>query len=102
MGAAGGIPVSRGAVDLRDRRQVEPVTLEEVVAQLKRDPAQPVRTKVDDLTIEVRAVVEPEPSRTAADAFAEIGPWGGETTEEILQILAEARRAGGRRSVPEL
>jgi hypothetical protein len=78
--------------------QVEPVTLEAVVAQLKRDPAHPVRAKVDDLTVEVRAVVEPEPNRTAADAFAEIGPWEGETTEEILQVLADARRAGGRRS----
>lgn len=78
------------------------MTLEEVVAQLKRDPGHPVRTKVDDLTIEVRAVIEAEPNRTAADAFTEVGPWEGETTEEILQILAEARRAGGRRSVPEL
>lgn len=78
------------------------MTIEEVVARLKRDPAHPVRTKIDDLTIEVRAVVEPEPNRTAADVFAEIGPWEGETTEEILKILADARGAGGRRSVPEL
>jgi hypothetical protein len=87
---------------LGERKQVSPVTLEEVVAQLKRDPDHPVRTKVGDLTIEVRAVREPEENRTAADAFAEIGPWAGESTEEILRILADARRSGGQRSVPEL
>ena len=76
---------------------MSPVTLEEVVAQLKQVPDHPVRTKVDDLTIEVRAVREPEGNRTAADVFAEIGPWAGESTEEILRI-ADARRSGGRRS----
>jgi hypothetical protein len=40
--------------------------------------------------------------QTAADIFEELGPWAGETTEEILRLLAEARRAGGQREVPEL
>ena len=78
------------------------VTLEEVVAQLKRDPGHPVRTKVGDLTIEVRAVDETAAGRSAADVFAELGPWAGETTEQILHLLAEARRTGGQRAVPEL
>ena len=78
------------------------VTLEEVVAQLKRDPGHPVRAKVGDLTIEVRAVDGPGAGKSAADVFATLGPWAGESTEEILPVLAEARRSGGRRSVPEL
>lgn len=77
-------------------------TIEEAVEQLRRDPTQPVRTRVGDLTIEVRAVPEPGPQRSAADVFAELGPWEGETTEEILAILAEARRRGGHPRVPEL
>lgn len=77
-------------------------TLEEVVEELKRDPAHPVRTRIGGLTIEVRAVPEPPAGRSAADLFAEIGPWVGETNEEILAILAEARRHGGQRSVPDL
>jgi hypothetical protein len=32
--------------------------------------------------------------QTAADIFEELGPWAGETTQEILHVLAEARRAG--------
>ena len=77
-------------------------TLEEVVEQLKRDPTLAVRTKVGDLTIEVRAVSEPPVEKSAADLFAALGPWGGESTEEILALLAEARRQGGRRSIPGL
>lgn len=77
-------------------------TIEEAIEQLKRDPNTPVRTRVGDLTIEVRAVSEGASGRSAAAVFAEIGPWEGETTEYVLAILAEARRRGGQRSVPEL
>lgn len=79
-----------------------PKTLEELVEQLKRDPGHPVRTRLGGLTIELRAVADPPAGKSAADLFAEVGPWAGETTEEILAILAEARRHGGQRSVPEL
>ena len=79
-----------------------PKTLEELVEQLKRDPGHPVRTRLGDLTIEVRAVAEPRADKSAADLFAEVGPWAGETTDEILAILAEGRRQGGQRPVPEL
>ena len=79
-----------------------PKTLEDLVEQLKRDPGQPVRARLGDVTIEVRAVAEPPAGKSAAELFAEVGPWAGETTEEILAILAEARRHGGRRTVPEL
>lgn len=77
-------------------------TIDEAVEQLKRDPTQPVRARVGDLTIEVRAVTEPTSQRSAAAIFAELGPWAGETTEEILAMLAEARRRGGQRFVPDL
>lgn len=77
-------------------------TLEEMVEQLKRDPSHVVRTTVGGLTVELRAVPEPAIPQSAADVFAAIGPWAGETTDEILTILADARRQGGQRSVPEL
>ncbi len=82
--------------------QVPEVTLDDVVAQLKKDPGRPVRARVGDLTIEVRAIDEQEAARSAADAFAELGPWSGESTEEILRLLAEARAGGGQRPVDEL
>ena len=77
-------------------------TIEEVVAQLRRDPSHPVRAQLGDLTVEVRAVSEAPLGRSAAELFAEIGPWEGETTEEILAVLAEARRQGGQRIVADL
>lgn len=77
-------------------------TIEQAVEQLKRDPNTPVRTQVGDLTVELRAVSAGASGRSAEDAFAEVGPWEGETTEEALAMLAEARRGGGQRSVPEL
>jgi hypothetical protein len=57
--------------------------------------------RLGDLTVEVRAVAEPPAGKSAAELFAAVGPWEGETTEEILAILAEARRHGGQRSVLE-
>jgi hypothetical protein len=51
---------------------------------------------------EVRTIDENEPANSAADVFAELGPWSGESTEEILHVLAEARRGGGQRRVPDL
>ena len=77
-------------------------TIEEALELLKRDPSQPVRTKVGGLTVEVRAVPEPVTRASAAELFAELGPWDGETTSEMLELLASARRQGGRRSVPDL
>ncbi len=77
-------------------------SIEEAVERLKRDPTRPVRVRVGDLTIEVTAVAEEATTRSASSVFAEIGPWEGETAEELLALLADARRRGGQRSVPEL
>lgn len=77
-------------------------TLDEAVAQLKKDPSHPVQAEVDGLTVELRAVEKPARSKSAADLFAELGPWEGESTEEMFAFFREARREGGQRSVPEL
>jgi hypothetical protein len=77
-------------------------TIDEALQQLKRDPGQPVRAMVEGLTIEVRVVPDLPVTRSAAALFTEIGPWEGETTDEMLEFLAEARRSGSQRSVPEL
>ena len=72
-------------------------TLEEALAKLKRDPSQPVRAQVDDLDVELRAV--PHRRRQGpglGTRMAALGPWQGESTEEIIRILREGREAGGR------
>lgn len=75
-------------------------TIEEAVAQLKRDPARVVKLRVDDVTVEMRALPEPAPSGTAAEMFARVGPWAGETMEELQRLLAEGGDAArSRRAV---
>jgi hypothetical protein len=75
-----------------------PKTIEEVVEQLKRDPSHPVTASLGGLTVEVRALPNPREGESAADLFAAIGPWAGETTEEILALLEQARTQGGHRT----
>jgi hypothetical protein len=75
--------------------------LEQTLEQLKKDPTKPVRAEVGNLTVEVRAVTG-RTGEKAADVFASLGPWAGESTEELLALLADARRKGGRRPVPAL
>lgn len=72
-------------------------TLAEALDQLKRDPARPVRAQVQGMTVEVRVVTQAPVENSAAELFDRFGPWAGETTEEILSILAEARRKGSQR-----
>ena len=73
-----------------------PASLEEAVAELKRDPRQTVHARVDELEVEIRVVEKPvAPDVGLGDRMAAAGPWQGETEEEILAILREARRSGG-------
>lgn len=65
--------------------QKQPQSLEEAVAELKRDPTHLVHIRVDGLEIELRVV------DATSDVLNGGGPWKGETTEELLRILREAR-----------
>ena len=76
--------------------------IKNIVERLKPDPRHTLRATLNGLTVELRAVSETPDDRSAADLFAAVGPWAGETTEEILAILAKARAQGGQRIVAEL
>jgi hypothetical protein len=66
-----------------------PRSLEEALAELKRDPNQAVHAHVDNLEVEMRVVAKEQTA--SADIFEGVGPWQGETTDELLRILREAR-----------
>ena len=86
----------------RPEKQI-PASLEEAVAELKRDPHRPVHARVDNLDVEIR-VLETQ-ARTGVglgDRMAAAGPWQGETEEEILEILREARRMGSSEDPPPM
>jgi hypothetical protein len=79
-----------------------PVTLDEAVAQLERDPSHPVRARVGELDLELRVVSGGAQSKPGlGDLMAAAGPWEGETTEELIQLLREGRDAGGSSEPPE-
>jgi hypothetical protein len=66
-----------------------PRNLEEALAELKRDPSHPVHARVDDLEVELRVVADK--TVAPADIFAGVGPWQGQSTEELLRVLREFR-----------
>ena len=79
----------------------QPQRFEEAIQALRRDPTHPVRLKVDEeLTVEVRAVHPgPQPKRSAADVFRELGRWEGETGDDLDALFA---RQPSNRRVPDL
>jgi hypothetical protein len=77
--------------------------LDQAVEALKRDPTHPVRARVGDMTVELRAVPDSPPTieRSAADALRQIGPWEGETYEELVALFSGVGQPGSR-FVPDL
>ncbi len=73
-------------------------SLEEAIERLRRDPVHPVEAVVGGLVVEMRV----KAPRSAADLFREVGPWEGESTEELCNRLAEDRRRGGSAEPPAL
>lgn len=73
-------------------------SLEEAIQRLLRDPVHPVEAIVGDLRVEVRV----KAPRSAAELFRELGPWEGESMEELWKRLAEERRRGGSGEPPVL
>jgi hypothetical protein len=62
--------------------------LDDAVAQIKLDPARPVRTRVEDLELELRAIAPQPVVSGLGDRMAALGAWEGESTEEILDLPA--------------
>lgn len=71
--------------------------------ELKRDPRRPVHARVDNLDVEIRVVEAPAQAGAGlGDRMAAAGPWRGETEDEILEILREARRSGSSDDPPAM
>jgi hypothetical protein len=81
----------------------QPLPLDQAVEALKRDPTHAVRARVGDMTVELRAVPDSAPvvERSAADVLREIGPWEGETYDELVGLFVGVRQRTSR-PVPDL
>ncbi|HEY4015550.1 MAG TPA: hypothetical protein VGM06_19545 [Polyangiaceae bacterium] len=79
------------------------LALDQAVEALKRDPTHAVRARVGDLMVELRAVQDSPLAvgRSAADALREIGPWEGESYEELVALFEGVRQRTSR-PVPDL
>ena len=77
-------------------------SIDEAVAELKKHPGKTVRAHCGDLDVELRAVARSEPSRRLGDSLASLGPWEGESMEELIARLRDAREAGGSAEPPVL
>jgi hypothetical protein len=74
----------------------------DALAVLRKDPSHPVRFRVNDMDVELRAL--PRSNRKGpglGSQMAALGPWLGESLEELTTILTESRRSGGSASAPE-
>ena len=71
-------------------------TLEEAVIELRRDPAHSVHSRVGGLEVELRVEAGDEHPVQAEDVFGGAGPWVGETTEGILEVMHDFRQDDGR------
>lgn len=82
-----------------------PTSLDEALAELRRNPANTVHVRIDGLDVELRAVPPSsnrQDERKLGDWMAAAGPWQGETEEEALELLRQARRASGAAPPPEM
>jgi hypothetical protein len=79
-----------------------PPSLEQAVAELKRDPSHPVQARVDGLDVELRVLPSNEMQAGMGTRLAKIGPWEGIALEDLEQILREGRDSGGSAAAPEL
>ena len=86
--------------DLVSLRQVSGLT--DAGVQIDPLPNDTNDTNDSNDTSDPIAVAPGAASEFAADVFREIGPWEGETYEEIRAILDEARRESTTRRVVDL
>ena len=77
-----------------------PPSLEEAVAELKRDPSHPVHARVDGLDFELRIIPSNETKPGFGARLAAIGPWEGVALDDLMKILREARESGGSAAPP--
>jgi hypothetical protein len=67
--------------------------LQAALEQLKRNPSRPVQVHADDLDIELGAFVPKERPADLGAFLADLGPWEGESLDELLTRLREARKS---------
>ncbi len=61
--------------------------IQQAIRELRESPDSPVMAEIDGLVIELRY----KGQRTADDIFDEVGPWEGESADELRELIHSAR-----------
>ncbi len=61
--------------------------IQQAIRQLRESPEAPVVAELEGLVVELRYRGE----RTADDIFEEVGPWEGESADELRELIHSAR-----------
>ena len=77
-------------------------SVEKALKELKKRPNAPVRARLRGLNIEMRVVDNAPINERLGDLLASLGPWEGESGEELSRFLEQTRREGGVADPPEL
>ena len=78
------------------------ISLDRALIELKEHPDRSVRARLRGMEIEMRIVQSPSSKKGLGDVLAALGPWEGETEEELSQLLNQARNAGSDADPPVL
>jgi hypothetical protein len=78
------------------------VSLDEAVAELKRNPSQPVHANVDGMDVEMRVVPQNQTRPGIGTRLAAIGPWEGITLDDLMKIVRESLETGESAAPPEM
>jgi hypothetical protein len=68
--------------------------LHTAVEELKREPSHPVQVHIDGLDIEIRALAPKQRPVDLGAFLSDLGPWEGESLDELLARLRKARKSG--------
>jgi hypothetical protein len=77
-------------------------SVEKALKELEKRPGESVRTRLGGLDIEMRVVTKSTAKKGLGDLLASLGPWAGESEEELSHFLAESRKQGGSVEPPIL
>jgi hypothetical protein len=71
-------------------------SVEKALTELEKRPGRSVRARLRGLDIEMRVVNKAPTSVKLGDLLASLGPWAGESAEELSRFLAGSRKEGGK------
>ena len=75
---------------------------EKAQAELQKSPNTPVRARLRELNVEIRIVDRKQREQQLGDLLTSLGPWTGESAEELSLLLTKSRKEGGSADPPEI